>query len=93
MSRSYFTPRKARGVALQSALVEWRHRLAAQQLAQNLAAIERVHSASARLQPSRAVERQAALDKQETPRPGRQEASTDAMTLTEVERGRSTECA
>jgi hypothetical protein len=93
MTRSYYTPRKARQVSMQRALVEWHHRLAAELRRQNLAKIAQVHAASARLQPSSPAARQAAPDKQETPPLAGDEASTDAMTLAEVERGCSAECA
>ncbi len=72
-------------------LVALRHRLVADVSAQNLARIAQVHAAS--LPRSVALLVQAGPDKQETPSPARDEASTDAPTVVGVERGRYTECA
>ncbi len=57
----------------------------------NRARIAQVHAAS--LPRSVALLVQAGPDKQETPSPARDEASTDAPTVVGVERGRYPECA
>jgi hypothetical protein len=67
-------------------LLELRHRLADDQMSANLAKIKAVHAAC--LRGSDVHLRESALDKQETSDPARSEASTNARTLQEVERGR-----
>jgi hypothetical protein len=75
----------------QLGLLALRHRLVADVTAQNLARIAQVHAAS--LPSAVPTSVQAGADKQETPSPARDEASTNAPTLAGVERGRYTECA
>jgi hypothetical protein len=59
--------------------------------ARNLARIEQVHAAS--LQPSLPAARHIGSDKQETPDPGRSEASTDRNSGLGSNGGRCSECA
>jgi hypothetical protein len=75
----------------QLGLLALRHRLVADVTATNLARIAQVHAAS--LPRSVLLLVQAGSDKQETPSPARDEASTNAPRVLGVERGRYTECA
>ncbi len=84
MSRNRIPPPYARGLAA------LRHRLVADLLAENARRLAQVHAASLprpRVEPGQAVP-----DKQETPSPARDEASTNA-TDSESARGRYQECA
>lgn len=75
----------------QKGLTELRHRLAVQQLEDNLAAFTRVHAAS--LHWTDPAKRQAAPDKQETPSRDGLKVSTDHETCKGSPGGCSTECA
>jgi hypothetical protein len=75
----------------QLGLVALRHRLVADVTGQNLARIAQVHAAS--LPRSAPLAVQAGPDKQETPSPARDEASTDPTLSREDRDGRYPECA
>jgi len=72
-------------------LAELHHRLAADQGAEKLRRIAHVHAAS--LPRPVLLPGQAAVDKQETPSPARDEASTNRNSSWESPGGRYTECA